>query len=248
MQLTCGEIALLCAGVWRRYHRGVGAGVACTPAVRENVRPAEEERTTANGPGPIPDDVVGGFRAAPPATLGHTRTAGFVDPAIRPVDRRRRVVVGPAVTLTLSPGDVTHARGALGVLGAGRVLVIGAGGVGPAACWGEMTPLAAKVRNAAGVLVDGLVTDVVEIEEMDVPTRSRGIAALVVADDNGVVVIGPDEAEAVCAEARASDDHRPPHQRTRILGGGLLAELVGRDAAGMGAELAEQLGAERPRG
>ena len=216
--------------------------------------------------GPIPDHVVEGFRAVPPATIGHTRTAGFLDPAIRPVYRLRRVVVGPAVTLKLAPGDVTHTRAALDVLGAGGVLVIDAGGVGPAACWGEMTSLAAKVRHAAGVIVDGLVTDVVEIEEMDMPTWSRGVAALVgrrlsregganvpvqcggvvvhpgdlvVADDNGVVVIGPHEAEAVYAEARAYED-RSPHQRQWILGGGLLSDLVGLDAAGIAAKVAER--------
>src|SRR5437660_12653342 len=101
-------------------------------------------------PGAIPDYVIEGFHDVPPATIGHTRTTGFVDPAIRPVYRLRRVVVGPAVTLKLAPGDVTHTRTALTQLGAGQVLVVDAGGVGPAACWGEMTSLCAKVRDAAG--------------------------------------------------------------------------------------------------
>jgi 4-hydroxy-4-methyl-2-oxoglutarate aldolase len=218
-------------------------------------------------PGPaVPEDLIVGFREVPPATIGHTRTTGFVDPAIRPLYRLRRVVVGPAATLKLTPGDVTHTRAALTRLGAGQVLVVDAGGVGPAACWGEMTSLAAKVRGAAGVIVDGLVTDVVEIEAMDVPTWSRGVAALVgrrlsreggagvpvqcggvvvnpgdlvVADDNGIVVIAPEDAQAAYAEARAYED-RSPHQRAWILGGGLLADLVGLDAAGIAAKVAER--------
>jgi regulator of RNase E activity RraA len=217
-------------------------------------------------PSQIPEHLIAGFRDVPPATIGHTRTTGFLDPAIRPLYRLRRVVVGPAVTLKLTPGDVTHTRTALEVLGEGQLLLIDAGGVGPAACWGEMTSLCAKVRKAAGVIVDGLVTDVVEIEDMDLPTWSRGVAALVgrrlsregganlpiqcggvvvspgdliVADDNGIVVIRRDEAEAVYAEARAYED-RSPHQRRWILGGGLLADLVGLDAAGIAAKVAER--------
>lgn len=62
---------------------------------------------------------------------------------------------------------------------------------------------------------------------------------LIVADDNGIVVIGPDEAEAVYADARAYED-RSPHQRRWILGGGLLADLVGLDAAGIAAKVAER--------
>jgi regulator of RNase E activity RraA len=221
---------------------------------------------TTEGRSQISARVIEGFRDVPPATIGHTRTTGFVDPAIRPIYRLRRVVVGPAVTLKLAPGDVTHTRKALELLCEGQVLVIDAGGAGPAACWGEMTSLGAKVRKAAGVIIDGLVTDVVEIEAMDVPTWSRGVAALVgrrlgregganlpiqcggvvvdpgdliVADDNGIVVIRPDEAEAVYTEARAYED-RSPHQRRWILGGGLLADLVGLDAAGIAAKVAER--------
>ena len=214
----------------------------------------------------IAEHVIAGFREVPPATIGHVRTAGFVDPAIRPVYRLRRVVVGRAATLKLTPGDTAHTRAALTEQREGEVLVIDAGGVGPAACWGEMTSLCAKVRNAAGVIIDGLVTDIVEIEDMDVPTWSRGVAALVgrrlsregganvpvqcggvvvnpgdliVADDNGIVVLGPDEAEKVYEEARSFED-RSPHQRKWILGGGLLADLVGLDAAGIAAKVAER--------
>jgi 4-hydroxy-4-methyl-2-oxoglutarate aldolase len=216
----------------------------------------------------IPAEVIEGFRGVPPATIGHVRQVGFVDPAIRPVYRPRRVVVGPAATLRLMPGDVSHTRAALEALRAGEVLVIDVGGHCQTACWGEMTSLAARVRGAAGVVVDGAVTDVVEIEEMDVPTWSRGVAALVgrrlgheggpgrpvqcggalvnpgdlvVADDNGIVVIPPGEAEAVYREARAYED-RSPHQRRWILGGGLLADLTGLSAEEIAAKVAARDG------
>src|SRR6185312_9542828 len=86
--------------------------------------------------GAIPAHLIEGFRGVPPATIGHVRQIGFVDAAIRPVYRPRRVVVGPAATLKLAPGDVSHTRAALEMLRAGEVLVIDVGGHGQSACWG----------------------------------------------------------------------------------------------------------------
>ena len=61
------------------------------------------------------------------------------------------------------------------------------------------------------------------------------------ADDNGIVVIPPGEAEAVYREARAYED-RSPHQRRWILGGGLLSELTGLTAEQIAARVAERDG------
>src|SRR5206468_10134247 len=132
-------------------------------------------------------------------------------------------------TLKLTPGDVTHTRDAIPALTPGDVLVIDQGCDERAACWGEMTSLAAKVRGAAGVVIDGACTDALEIEAMGLPTWSRAIAALVgrrlnqdggvnvpvqcggvvvhpgdvvVADANGIVIISPEEAEATYDAAR----------------------------------------------
>ena len=59
--------------------------------------------------------------------------------------------------------------------------------------------------------------------------------------DNGIVVIGPDEAEAVYREARAYED-RSPHQRRWILGGGLLSDLTGLSAEEIAARVAARDG------
>ena len=208
-------------------------------------------------PTTIPQHIVDGFRSVPPATIGHVRIAGFVDPAIRPIYQVGSVVVGRAVTLKLAPGDTTHTRAAIEALGPGDVLVIDQGGACHAASWGEMTSLASKLRGAVGVIIDGACTDSLEIAEMKMPTFARGIAALVgrrlgleggvdmpvqcggvvvnpgdlvVADDNGIVVIPSGEAEGVYATARASED-RSPAVRRWLLGGGSLAEIGGLSAA-----------------
>ena len=174
--------------------------------------------------------------------------------------------VGRAVTLKLSPGDVSHTRDALNALAAGDVLVVAQAGDRHAACWGEMTSLAAQVRGAAGVIIDGSCTDLAEIEAMGLPTFARGLAALVgrrlnheggvnlpitcggvvvrpgdvvVADVNGIVIMPPDEAVATYPIAREYED-RAPHQRRWILGGGLLSDLNGLNAKEIAAKVTER--------
>lgn len=218
----------------------------------------------------VPASVVEGFLAVPPPTIGHVRQTGFMDTAIRPIYRLGRVVAGRAVTARLTAGDATLTRAAIGALGKGDVLVLDWGGNTQVAAWGEMTSLAAQMRGAAGVIVDGAVTDLLEIAEQDMPTFARGLAALVgrrlghegavnvpiqcggvvvnpgdvvVADDNGIVVIPAAEAQEVYAKARAFEDRSVP-QRQWLLGGGSLDELTGLDAAQIAAKVAAKV-AER---
>ena len=179
------------------------------------------------------------YRALPPATIGHIVDEGFVDTAVRPIFKRS-TCVGTAVTLKLPAGDLSLTRPAIDQLQPGDVLVIDHGGETQVACWGEMTSLAAKVKGCVGVIIDGAVTDVVEIEEQGLPTFVRAISALVgrrldsdeggvnvpvqcggvavhpgdliVADDNGIVVIPPERPQEIGTRARAAED-RAPYQR-----------------------------------
>lgn len=214
----------------------------------------------------IPQLIVDGFREVPPATIGHVRVSGFVDTAIRPIYRLGRVVVGRAVTAKLARGDVTYTRAAIEALGPGDILLIDQAQDTRIACWGEMTALAARGRGAVGVIIDGCCTDVLEIAAMDMPTFSRGLSALVgrrlnqeggvnvavqcggvvvspgdliVADDNGIVIIPPAEAAEVYRVARAFED-RSPHQRQWLNHGGSLSEITGLDAAQIAAKVKER--------
>lgn len=222
--------------------------------------------TTLDTPVTISTDVLDGFLNVPPATIGHVRQTGFLDTEIKPIYRLGKVVVGRAVTLRMTPGDATLTRPAIAALGPGDILVIDCAGNRQIAAWGEMTSLAAKVRGAVGVIIDGLATDVLEISDMQMPTFARGLSALVgrrlgheggvnvpvqcggvvvnpgdvvVADDNGIVVIPASEAEDVYLKARAFED-RSPHQRTWLLAGGSLDELTGLDAQQIAAKNAER--------
>ena len=214
----------------------------------------------------VPRHVIEGFGSVPPATIGHIRLTGFLATEIRPIYEIGSVVVGRAVTLKMVPGDVTHTRAAVEALGDGDILVVDQAGDRHAASWGEMTSLATKVRGAVGVIIDGSCTDVLEIKEMRMPTFVRGIAALVgrrlnqeggvnlpiqcggvlvnpgdivVADDNGIVVLPPSEAEAVYVAARAWED-KAPFQRRWLLGGGSLTEISGLSAEEIAAKVEER--------
>jgi 4-hydroxy-4-methyl-2-oxoglutarate aldolase len=204
-------------------------------------------------PGPRPDPkIVEALRTIEPATLGHVLFFGFMDPAIRPVFRRVSVV-GPAVTVRAPGPDGTAVHYALGLIQPGDVLVIDRGGDASYACFGEMTAREAKKRGAAGVIVDGLVTDILQMEEIGVPTYARGASArtgrvlglggeintpvtcggvsvrpgdLILADDNGILVIPVEEA-ARAVEVGLQREARSVQVRAWIEEGRAIADFSG---------------------
>ncbi len=214
----------------------------------------------------MPDELVERYRTIPPATIGHLLAEGFMDTALRPVFGPVSVV-GRAITVRMPRGDSALTRPAIQALQPGNILVIAQGGDTQVANWGEMTSLAAKMRRAAGVIIDGSVTDVVEIRQQEMPTFARAISArvgrrlglpggalnelvecggvlvcpgdLVVADDNGIVVMSPKVAEETYSAARKAED-RSPFVRQWLQKGGDLAEVSGKDPTELEAMLRER--------
>jgi 4-hydroxy-4-methyl-2-oxoglutarate aldolase len=214
----------------------------------------------------VSDDLIERYRSVPPATIGHVLNEGFMDTAIRPIFTPCKCV-GRALTLKMVRGDSAGTRPAIRAIQANDVVIMARDGDNQVAAWGEMTSLAAKVRGAAGIIIDGAVTDVVEIEDQQVPTWASGISALVgrglnlpgggvnipvscggvlvnpgdlvVADENGIVVMSPEVAERVYAAARASED-RAPFTRMWLEHGGELGELAGKTVADVEAMLKEK--------
>jgi regulator of RNase E activity RraA len=204
-------------------------------------------------PGPRPDPkIVEALRTIEPATLGHVLFFGFMDPAIRPVFRRVNVV-GSALTVRAPGPDGTAVHYALDLLQPGDVLVVDRGGDTSYAAFGEMTARAAKKRGAVGVIVDGLVTDILQIEEVGVPVYARGASArtgrvlgiggeintavtcggvtvrpgdLIHADDNGILVI-PVEQAARAVEVGLQREARSGQVRAWIEEGRALADFSG---------------------
>ena len=164
-----------------------------------------------------------------PATVGHFRHYGFIDPLIRPVLKDTKVV-GPALTVKTPGADSTVVHKVMELAKPGDVLVIDRCGDRQHACWGGMVTLSAHLKELAGGIIDGPATDVDEIEELGFPVYCRGLSAmttkllgiggeintvvqcggvavepgdLIVADRNGILVLKPDEAMEVADKALA---------------------------------------------
>jgi regulator of RNase E activity RraA len=106
------------------------------------------------------------------------RTHQFLPPAIQPL-QRSMVLVGRAMPVLIadvfgpqrSPfGRLTEA---LDQLGSGEVY-LARGGRTECAAWGEIMTATARVRGAAGAVLDGFHRDTVRVLEQDWPVFSRG--------------------------------------------------------------------------
>ena len=221
------------------------------------------DRPTVHGrPTAIPEGWLEIYRRFRTALLGHVIDEGFVDEKIRPLFSGVHVV-GTAITVRLPDGDLEPIVPAVDLLQPGDVLVIDHGGRDSLACWGELTSLAAKQRGCVGVIVDGAVANVAEIREHGLPTFARGVAALggrrlsegggvnvpiqcggvsvhpgdlVLADDDGVVVIPPPRLDDVLSLVGPMSQ-RAPLARAWIEHGGPLGEISDLDAEGIAALL-----------
>ncbi|MCC5901898.1 MAG: RraA family protein [Halomonas sp.] len=161
------------------------------------------------------------------ATIGHFRDSGFVDPAIHSLLAQTRVV-GTAVTLSLPPTDGTLLNHAMRLVRPGDILIIDRQGDDRHACWGGVMTHVAKKLGIGGVIIDGMATDAQTIQEQEFPVWCRGVSALttklaglggtmnmpvtvgglvihpgdiILADENGVLVIPAQEAVTIASKA-----------------------------------------------
>lgn len=171
-------------------------------------------------------------------TLGHLLEDGFVDPAVRRLGQPRRMA-GTAATLALDAPDATAVNRALIALRPGEVLVVDMRGDHTHAPIGAVTVAAARARGAAGILVDGAVTDVDTLTDphSGLPVHARGTSCLttkrldgtggrhqvpvdiggvrvapgdiVLGDANGVIALPSAVLAAVLEQAELSDAAEP---------------------------------------
>src|ERR671910_3592693 len=167
------------------------------------------------------------FKRAEPATIGHFRNWGFMDPGVRAMQADVRIA-GPAVTVRAPGMDGTIVGYALGQVRRGDVLVIDRAGDHRHAAFGGLVAYACKVARLAGVIIDGVATDIGEVREYKVPLWCRGLSAVttkriglagefcvpvscggvavnpgdvIIADECGIVVLPREEAEAAAERA-----------------------------------------------
>jgi regulator of RNase E activity RraA len=182
-----------------------------------------------NPPAPIDAAALALLGRAEPATIGHFRHTGFMDPGVRGLIPGHRIA-GTAVTVRCFGPDTTMVHYALGKLRPGDVLLIDrAGDTRHAACGGGVA-FAAREAGCLGIIIDGPATDIDELRAYGLPVWARGLSAVtgkrlflygefcteiscggvavapgdaVLADENGVLVLKPYEITAAADRAIA---------------------------------------------
>jgi 4-hydroxy-4-methyl-2-oxoglutarate aldolase len=98
----------------------------------------------------------------------------WVDPRLRPIWSSARTA-GPAFTVQAAPGDNLALQRAVREAPEGSVVVADGGGL-EFGYWGEILTEIAVVRKLAGLVIDGCVRDIDEIERLGFPIFASGIA------------------------------------------------------------------------
>ncbi|MFJ5547198.1 RraA family protein [Streptomyces sp. NPDC093225] len=171
----------------------------------------------------------GGFQEIPTTTLADVLgRAQVMDIGIRPLWQGGQRLAGPAFTAKCPPGDNLMLHAAIYRARPGDVIVAESGDLEYALAGGNVCAVARR-RGVAGFVVDGLIRDVGEVRELGFPVYGRGVVPfpgtksavaplgepvvcagvtvhagdVVVADEEGVVVVPAARADEVLAAARA---------------------------------------------
>lgn len=146
-------------------------------------------------------------------------------------------IAGPAVTVTVPPGDFLMIAEALTTVRPGDVLVIDARGDSLRAVWGEYFSAWAQGLGLAGVVIDGATRDVGAIGKLGFPVFTRGTTSrkptmtgpgevnvpvscggvcvvpgdIVVADGEGVIVLPLRNLDGILASVRATAERERSH-------------------------------------
>jgi len=81
-------------------------------------------------------------------------------------------LVGNAITVRTFPGDWAKPVEAIDVAKEGDVIVIDAGGVGPA-IWGELATHSALQKKISGVVINGAMRDIAEVRKLNFPAFTK---------------------------------------------------------------------------
>lgn len=207
-------------------------------------------------PAPVDAGLLDLLRKVEPATIGHVRHVGFMDPAVRLLTPGYVRIAGTAITARCYGADTTIVHYALGKLRPGDILVLDrAGDARHAACGGGVA-YAAKAAGCVGIVIDGVATDIQELREYGLPVWARGLSTVtgkrqfahgefcvpvscggvavepgdaVLADENGVLVM---KAHEITAAAETALGMQANEKKTleRIRKGERMPDINGTNA------------------
>jgi regulator of RNase E activity RraA len=135
------------------------------------------------------------------------------------------IIVGPACTVKVFPGDNLMVHKALDIAKPGDIIVVDAGATHMNGVMGDLISQKAKHRGIKGFVIDGLIRDLPGIKEVGMPVFARGVTPIgplhrgpgevnypvscggivvnpgdiVIGDINGVVVVRKEFAEEILA-------------------------------------------------